>query len=165
MAGSDRDQTIRTGPARTPAAAENLEAAIRLKDLYERQGPIGVLDRYDEHFHPGAVWEPAVSSFGAENYVGREGMRRWIDDMDAVATEFTQFIDEVRPVGERHVIALGKMRIVGKESGLPVEADYAQLWEIEAGRMNSMRAYLSHGDAERAAAELKASEAAGAAGA
>ncbi|MGZ8622452.1 MAG: nuclear transport factor 2 family protein, partial [Solirubrobacterales bacterium] len=121
--------------------------------------------RYDEHFHPAAVWEPAVSSFGAEDYVGRDGMRRWIDDMEAVATEFTQIIKEVRPVGERHVIALGKMRIVGKESGLPVEADYAQIWEIEAGRMTSMRAYLSHSDAERAAAELETSEVAGGTGA
>ena len=62
-------------------------------------------------------------------------------------------------MGDRHVIALGKMRIVGKESGLPVEADYAQIWEIEAGRMSSMRAYLSHADAERAAAEMETSEA------
>ena len=53
--------------------------------IYEREGPLGVLERYDEHFHPAAVWEPAVSAFGAEDYVGRDGMRRWIDDMEAVA--------------------------------------------------------------------------------
>jgi ketosteroid isomerase-like protein len=151
MAERDRAQTAGTEPPQSPGAAENLEAAIRLKDLYEREGPIGVLERYDEHFHPEAVWEPAISSFGAEDYVGREGMRRWIDDMEAVATEYTQIIEEVRPVGERHVLALGKMRIVGKESGLPVEADYAQLWEVDAGRMTSMRAYLTHVEAESAA--------------
>ncbi len=138
-------------PADPALVARNLEAAARLREIYERGGPWGVLERYEDLFHEDAVWEPAVSAFGSVSYTGREGMRRWINDMEAIATEFIQIIDEVRPVGERHVIALGTMRMVGKESGLPFEGDYGQVWEVESGRMRSMLAYLTHEEAEQAA--------------
>ena len=141
-------------PADPETAERNLEAAARLRDLYEREGPWGVLERYEECFHEDAVWEPAVSSFGAVSYRGRKGMRRWI-------TDITQVVAEVRAVGKRHVLALGTMRIIGKESGLAFEGDYAQVWEVEGGRMKSMRAYLDRAEAEEAArrAEREAADA------
>ncbi len=148
-------------PADPETVARNLEAAARLRAIYEREGPWGVLERYEDCFHEDAVWVPAVSAFGAASYSGREGMRRWINDMEAIATDFTQVIEEVRAVGERHVLALGTMRIVGKESGLAFEGDYAQVWEVERGRMRSMRAYLTRAEAEDAArgAEREAGDA------
>ena len=145
-------------PADPEIVARNLEAAARLRDLYEREGPWGVLERYEECFHPDAIWEPAVSAFGSVSYSGREGMERWINDMEAVATEYTQVIGEVDAAGERHVIAVGTMRIVGRESGLAFEGDYAQVWEVEEGRMKSMRAYLSHAEAEQAARRAERGE-------
>jgi ketosteroid isomerase-like protein len=138
-------------PPGPETVGRNLEAAARLREIYEREGPWGVLERYEDCFYEDAVWEPAVSAFGSVSYSGREGMRRWINDMEAVANDFTQVITEVRAIGNRHVLALGTMRIVGKESGLAFEGDYAQVWEVERGRMKSMRAYLTHAEAEAAA--------------
>lgn len=161
MSGPGHDLTSEPGTAATPAAERNLEIASHVRDLYEREGPWGIYERYDEFFCPDAVWKPAVSAFGTEGYVGREGMRKWIEDMEAVATDFTQIIDEVRAAGGGHVLALGSMRIVGKESGLSFEGDYAALWEIDGERLRSMRAFLSHEDAEQAAAALEQAGASG----
>ncbi len=155
MAGRDPEQTTKTEPAGSTAGEANLEVATRLRDLYEREGPWGVYEHYDEYFQPGATWNPAISDLGTEAYIGREGIRRWIEDMEAVATDFSQTVLEVKAVGDRHVLALSKLRIVGKESGLSFDGDYAGLWGFEDGLLVSVQAFLTHEEAERAALELE----------
>ena len=104
MSGPGHDPTSEPGTAATPAAKRNLEIASHVRDLYEREGPWGIYERF---------------------------------------------------------LALGSMRIVGKESGLSFEGDYAALWEIDGERLRSMRAFLSHEEAEQAAAALEQAEASG----
>jgi ketosteroid isomerase-like protein len=142
-----------SGKLTAEAREQNLAVGRSLLEAYEQQGPWGVYERYDEFFHPDFSWTPAVSQLGEQVYVGREGMRQWIKDMEAVATEFRQTEIEVRAVGDRHLLGLGRMHLVGKESGAPFESEYGSVYEVEDGRAVSGSAYLSHAEAERRATE------------
>ena len=138
-------------PSPTEAQRQNLEQGARLKEAYEREGPWGVYERFDQFFHPDFEWRPAISQLGDELYVGRDGLSRWISDMEAVATEFRQTDIEYRAVGDAHIVVWGRVRLVGKESGTDFESEYGSIYEFEAGRAKRGRAFLSHEEAERAA--------------
>lgn len=134
----------------TEAQRVNLALAERLRELYQREGPWGVYEHFDEFFGPGFEWTPAVSQLGDELYRGRDGYHQWITDMEAVASEFRQSQIELFAVGERHVLVLGQMRLVGKESGASFDSEYGSLYEIEDGLAVRGRAFLSHAEAKRA---------------
>ena len=133
------------------AQERNLELSRRLVELYEREGPWAVEGHFDEFFHPEFEWRSAVSELGGETYVGREGYRKWQEDMEAVAKEAYQQDFTVEAVGERHVIVLSRIRIVGKGSGASYESEYGAFYEIRDGRGVRGSAFLSHDEARRLA--------------
>jgi ketosteroid isomerase-like protein len=128
----------------------NLALGERVVEVYEQGGPWGVYEHFDEFFTPGFEWIPAVSQLGDELYVGRDGFHKWITDMEAVASEFRQSGIELFAVGERHLLVLGQMKLVGKESGAGFESEYGSLYEVEDGISTRGRAFLSHDEARRA---------------
>jgi ketosteroid isomerase-like protein len=131
----------------------NLEISRRLVELYENEGPWAVEARFEEFFHPDFEWRPAVSDLGGRTYVGREGYRSWQEDMETIADEARQTEFELTALGDRFVLVLSRMRIVGKESGASFESEYGAVYEIEDGRGVSGGAYLSHREARLAAEE------------
>ena len=135
----------------TVAQRSNLALGERVVEVYEHEGPWGVHERFDEFFHPDFEWIPAISQLGDETYTGRAGFHQWVSDMEAVATEFRQTDIELSAVGERHILVLGQMRLVGRESGASFESEYGSMYEVEDGRARSGRAFLSHSEARRAA--------------
>jgi ketosteroid isomerase-like protein len=134
----------------TEAQQVNLALGERVVELYQSEGPWGVYEHFDEFFGPGFEWTPAISQLGDELYRGRDGFHQWITDMEAVASEFWQSQIELFAVGERHILVLGQMKLVGKESGASFESEYGSLYEIEDGLGVSGRAFLSHAEAKRA---------------
>jgi hypothetical protein len=69
----------------------------------------------------------------------------------------TKMVDyELRAVGEDMVLILGRLRIVGRESGVPLENEYAMLYRAEGGLLKAGWSFLSHEDAEAKARELEA---------
>ncbi len=134
----------------TEAQQSNLALAARVVEVYEGQGPWGVHEHFHEFFHPDFAWTPAVSQLGDDVYTGKDGFQQWVTDMEAVATEFTQTDIEYYAFGDCHVLVLGQMKLVGRESGVPFESEYGALYEIEGGRARSGRAFLSHAEATRA---------------
>jgi hypothetical protein len=69
----------------------------------------------------------------------------------------TKMVDyELRAVGEDMVLILGRLRIVGRESGVPLENEYAMLYRAEGGLLKAGSSFLSHEDAEAKARELEA---------
>jgi hypothetical protein len=135
----------------TAAQRDNLALGERVVGVYGSEGPWGVHEHFDEFFHVGFAWTPAVSQLGDELYTGRSGFQQWVTDMEAVATEFTQTGIELFAIGERHVLVLGQLTLVGRESGARFESEYGSLYEIEGGRARSGRAFLSHAEARQAA--------------
>ena len=136
----------------------NLEIAGRLVELYEREGPWAVDRHFDEFFHPGFEWTPAVSELGDRTYVGREGFREWQQDMQAITDEAIQTDFEVRALGDRVMLVLSRLRIVGKESGAEFESEYGAAYEMEDGRGVTGRAFLTHDEAVRFAEKIAGGE-------
>jgi ketosteroid isomerase-like protein len=138
----------------TDVQRRNLEISRQLVELYEREGPWAVEARFDEFFHPGFEWTPAVSALGDRTYVGREGFRSWQEDLFTIADEVEQTDFESTAIGDRVVLVLSRLRMVGKKSGASFESEYGAVYEMEDGRGVSGRACLSHAEARTAAEDL-----------
>ena len=135
----------------TEAQRRNVALGESVVEVYQREGPWGVYEHFDEFFGPEFEWTPAISQLGDQLYVGRDGYHQWITDMEAVASEFWQSEIELFTFGERHLLVLGQMRLVGKESGASFESEYGSLYEIEDAVATRGRAFLSHAEARRTA--------------
>jgi hypothetical protein len=142
----------------TAAQERNLALSRRLVEIYESEGPWAVEARFDEFFYPEFEWRGAVSALGEELYVGREGYARWQRDMEAIADQAFVTDFAVEAYGERVVIVLSRMHLVGKGSRVPTESEYGAVYELEGGRGVRGRAFLSHDDARRAAREWEEAE-------
>ena len=142
--------------ALTKAQERNLALSRRLVEIYESEGPWAVEAHFEEFFHPDFEWRGAVSALGEEVYVGREGYARWQGDMEAIADEayVTDFV--VEAFGDRVVLVLSRMHLVGKGSRVPTESEYGAVYELRDGRGVRGRAFLSHEDARRTAREWEA---------
>ena len=106
-----------------------------------------------ERMHPEFVWD--MSTFRGwpeqQTYAGLEGARRfmadWTDSWDDWELEIVELID----AGDEGVLAILRQRGRSKTTGLEVEMDFAQLWEIRDGLQARMRMYADPGEARRAA--------------
>lgn len=75
----------------------------------------------------------------AGTYTGIEEFRRWFTAWDEAWSEFDMKIEDMEPVGERHVVAMIQTRGVGAGSGIEVGNLLAWVLGISDGRME----YLS----------------------
>lgn len=75
----------------------------------------------------------------AGTYTGIEQFRRWFAAWDEAWSEFEMKIEDIGPVGERHVVAMIQTRGVGAGSGIEVGNLLAWVLGIRDGRME----YLS----------------------
>jgi len=88
---------------------------------------------------------------GRSVWLGREGfvefIRTWTEQFEGWSIRLDRLID----AGEDRVVALTHQSAIGKESGVPVELNLGQVWELEEGRMIRARNYFSHAEALEAA--------------
>jgi ketosteroid isomerase-like protein len=124
---------------------ENLEV---VRGVFERFQ--AGLDRGDvgAAFDSGALaddaeWIPPAEIPEPTSYRGRDGfvefMRVWTEDFERWSVRLEQLID----AGDDRVVALLHQWATGKGSGVPVELQYALVYELEDGRVIRMRNYLS----------------------
>ena len=142
----------------SPAQQGNLSLGQRFAQLYERGSLWAPLDHFDEFCQPDLELRPAIVELGDKVFRGREGLREWIAGIDAVASEHMIEALEIEAVGEDHLLALGTMRMVGRESGVAVESEYGMLGRIESERFIEITAFLAHAEAKLAAEEALADE-------
>jgi ketosteroid isomerase-like protein len=113
--------------------------------------PRAVYERFDEVCHPDFEWHPRMVGFGKETYVGKDGFRQYVEDMEATMDEVDLAVTEVRAVGDHQVLLVGRLRMLGKGSGVPLDTEWALLYRIESGLARSGVAFDSHAEAEEAA--------------
>ena len=102
------------------------------------------------------VYVPAELG-NAGTYTGVEQFRSWFAGWDEAWSEFEMKIEDIEPVGERHVVAMIQTRGVGAGSGIEVGNVLAWVLGIREGRME----YLSlQPDREAAHALVREREAA-----
>jgi uncharacterized protein len=128
---------------------ENVEVVRRTADAYNR----GDIDAVLEDVDPEIEWHPLLPGLlGGEAtvYRGHEGVRQVVRELDEAFTELEAEHSEVRDLGEQ-VIAIGRFRGRGRESGANTETAIVWLVEFKNGKAVRVREYLDPKEALEAA--------------
>jgi ketosteroid isomerase-like protein len=126
---------------------ENVELVRRAIDALND----GDIDRAVTHADPEGELHSAIIG-GAEGnvYRGHEGLRQWYAEVMESFTELRTELTEFRDLGER-VVAFGRIRARGRESGLELDAVTGWVFTVRRGKLLRAEGYLSRDDALAAA--------------
>lgn len=104
----------------------------------------------DELMHPDCELDLTARVLNPDRYVGAEGLRRFVAELDelweSMALEPEEWID----AGDRVVIPL-RARLVGRKSGLPIEDRLVQVWTVRDGKVAHVRVLTDRAEAMRSA--------------
>ena len=119
---------------------ENVEIVRRVSDAYNSRDLGAMLDE----LHPEIEWHPWLQTqIGGEAtvYRGHEGVRKGIRELEDAFSEIEAEQTEIRDLGER-VVAIGRLRGRGNESGAITESAIAWIVEFKSGQVIRVREYL-----------------------
>jgi ketosteroid isomerase-like protein len=128
---------------------ENVEAFRRAVDAGNRRDVEALIEELD----PEVEWHPTLAVLvGGEAtvYRGREGARAAIRGLLEAFAEIHLEFPEIRDLDDR-LVAIGRMRARGTESGAEAESPWAYLVQFKNGRPTSIRGYLDPKEALEAA--------------
>jgi ketosteroid isomerase-like protein len=128
---------------------EDVEAFKRGLDTFNRRDVEALL----EELHPEVEWHPALPVLvGGEAtvYRGHGGVREMLQDLYEAFAETHVDIWEIRDLGDR-LVAIGRTRARGKESGAETESPWGCVTEYKDGRAIRIRTYLDPKEALEAA--------------
>ena len=132
---------------------ENVEVVRRAFETFQAGMELG---------DPGAAYDAGVMAADAEwvtareidgrtVWAGREEfvdfMRTWTEPFENWSVQIERLID----VDDDRVVALTHQSATGEESGVPVEMNLAQLYELKDGLIVRVTHYVTHADALEAA--------------
>lgn len=114
-----------------------------------------VLARWAETMRNGdlaeELWDPDLEIVNAEGWVveatyrGHDGLRRWWGDLAEAFSDFAMDVEEITPLdGERFLTV---QRFVGhfRATGIPIDAQWASVVTVRAGRIVQAVGYLTKG--------------------
>jgi len=114
---------------------ENVEAFRRGADAISRGDVVDI----PQLVHPEAVFEPLRSATEGP-YVGHEGMRRFIADTEEMFEVFQISTRTFRDLGDR-LVAIGSIRMRGRESGVETDVPSAAIVEYVDGLLFRYKDY------------------------
>ena len=123
---------------------ENVEVARRALDGWNR----GDIDAWMESAHADVEWSSAVARQveGAQTvWRGREEIRRFWDEWHSLWDLFIE-ISDLRDLGDT-VVALGRMQITGKGSGVDLAQPVGYVIEFDGDLIRKMSAYMDPSEA------------------
>jgi ketosteroid isomerase-like protein len=125
---------------------ENVEIVRRVVVAFNSDEPRQAL----AGFHPEIEFTSNASALDGAAYVGRDGMGRYADDLEAIFEDSHAEDDRIVDAGAERVVWLD--RIVGraKGSGFPVDQTVGIVWTVRDGLIWRGRAFLSHAEALKA---------------
>jgi ketosteroid isomerase-like protein len=105
------------------------------------------------------LWSPDLEIVNAEGWVleatyrGHDGLRQWWHDLAEAFSDFRMEIEEITLLDEERVLTV--QRFVGqfRVTGIPIDADWASVITIRAGRIVHAIGYLTKEQALRASSE------------
>ena len=112
---------------------------------------VDAINRLDVHAvlaltHDECVFEPLRSQTEGA-FVGHEGMRRFLADTAQTFELFKATYPDLRDLGDGRLLAIGTIRMRGRESGVENDVLSAAIVEFRDGRMLG---YKDHGDRQLA---------------
>jgi ketosteroid isomerase-like protein len=132
------------------ATSEHVELFLRGADAINRLDAAALMEMVDER----SVFEPLRSATEGA-FVGPDGMRRFLADTAETFDLFKATYPDVRDLGDGRLLAIGTIRMRGRESGVETDVATAAIVEFRDGVLVS---YKDYGDAQLAleAAGLRA---------
>ena len=100
--------------------------------------------------HEDVEWHPALSAGGAVEgavYRGKEGMVRYLEEVDNEFSEMRFEVERVDPVGDDSVLYRGRLLARGSASGILLDVPLWGLWQMRDGMLFRGQAFLSEKDA------------------
>jgi ketosteroid isomerase-like protein len=128
---------------------ENVEAFERAVAAYNR----GDIDAFLEQIDPDVEWHPLLQvMLGGEatTFRGHEGVRELFRDLNEGFTDQHVEPSEIRDLGGL-LVAIGRIRGRGKESGAEAESPINWVVDFRDGRVVRVREYLNPKEALEAA--------------
>jgi ketosteroid isomerase-like protein len=113
--------------------------------------PRGDMEEMLSYLDPELEWHSAIVG-GAEGnvYRGHEGFRRWYADSFESFEELRNEWSEFRDLGDR-VLALGRVRARGRESGVEIDSPMGWVVTTRRGKVLKAEGFLSRDKALEAA--------------
>jgi len=129
----------------------NVEIVRRLYRAWERGDFSAHADLFAPDVRSARVMGPEWDGAGlAGEWHGRDGLaenvRLWINAWDDLRVQPEEFID----VGDK-VVVLTRQTAIAKTSGIPLDREFADLWELRDGTVVELRFYFNRADALEAA--------------
>jgi len=138
-------------------AERNVEVVRRWFDALRKGGSDAALRTYDESAAPRFEWRggPAGRDMvgGDVVYRGREGLKRFYDEIDRVVSWWRFGEPEFKPYGERVVRVNAHLKLSWRESEVELEQDMAYVFELEDGKIVGGEAFRSAAEADAHARE------------
>jgi ketosteroid isomerase-like protein len=128
---------------------ENVEAFRRGIDAFNARDVEALLEVVDRNveWHPGLA---AVLGGEATVHRGHDGVRRLVRDLYESFVEIHVELSEIRELDDR-VVAVGRLRGRGIESGADTDSPAAYVAHFKTGRVILLRTYLDPTEALEAA--------------
>jgi ketosteroid isomerase-like protein len=127
---------------------ENVEVVRRIFDSINRDD----LDAFLAEFHPDAEADMSESTGPYTGiYRGRDQLRPFLQGFRDAWGNLRWNAEEIIEVDEERLIAVNRVEVRGRGSGIEVAATGAQLWTFKEGKAARMKLYQSKADALEAA--------------
>jgi ketosteroid isomerase-like protein len=124
----------------------HVEAAKRAIDAFNRRD----VERFFTLAASDFEWFPAMAGTVESGYRGRDGIEKYLADIDDTWEEYRVRADEFRDLDDR-VVMLGRIEGRGRGSRAWIDSPTGTIFEFLNGKMLRVRTYLDHGEALRAA--------------
>ena len=126
---------------------QNVAVVRRTYPAFNRRDISGFLESLD----PDVEWIPIMASLEGRVYRGHDGVRQWVEQLEADWEIFEVHTEEFRDLGDR-VLVLGHWRARGRGSGVELE-NQAAAWlsEVKDGKVVRMQTYTDRAEALEAA--------------
>jgi len=122
---------------------ENVEIVKVLMEAVNRRD----IDAYAEVTTSDFEWFPVFAArVERDVYRGREGIEKFLFEVDETWEEFQPMPEEYRDLGDR-VLALGRLKTRGRASGVPSDSPWGGIFDLHGGKVSRIRTYLDHGEA------------------
>ena len=131
-------------------STENVEIVSAGFEAYNDLGVEGILERFHEDF---VMVVPPELSAEPDTYVGQEGARRYFSGFDGSMEEVHLDAEEIIDAGGDLVITRLRLAATGRESGIKVDQESVQVWQIREGKLARVEAFADM-DSARAAAGI-----------
>jgi ketosteroid isomerase-like protein len=83
-------------------------------------------------------------------YEGRDGIQRWLSDVEDAAPDFQIDITRVEAVGPDQVLAFIRTRGTGRATGIPLGFEATNVYDLVDGQITRVRIFLDATEALKA---------------